>query len=424
MTEFELTAYQNEFLPEHAGRVDAIVTVTATGSGRRTWMDNDSAVVLMLDTSGSMQPRPKWKALQRAAEVAIGRIADGVWFGVIAGSEVAEVVYPRVPGLAQASNATRAEAVSLVRKMRPRGGTAIGQWLWEARDRLAPYENAIRQAILLTDGQDVGESPDQLRAAVAACEGVFQCDCRGVGTDWQIDELRLIAASLLGSVDIVADPDDMAADFEAMMRTAMGRRVGDVALRVWTPRGARVEFVKRVAPDIDDLTDRARVIDERHLEYPTGAWGDESRDYHIAIRVPPQSVGGEMLAARVSLMVDGAVSSQALVKAIWTDDPVASTRISPRVAHYTDQAELAKAIADGLDAQRRGDDLAAERDLSRAVSLAASTGHSDTLRLLGRVVDVVDAPTGTIRLRRNVALADAMTLDTRSTRTVRVARER
>ena len=55
MTDFELTAYQNEFLPEHAGRVDAIVTVTATGSGRRTWMDSESAVVLMLDTSGSIE---------------------------------------------------------------------------------------------------------------------------------------------------------------------------------------------------------------------------------------------------------------------------------------------------------------------------------------------------------------------------------
>jgi len=35
------------------------------------------------------------------------------------------------------------------------------------------------------------------------------------------------------------------------------------------------------------------------------------------------------------------------------------------------------------------------------------------------VVDVLDAPSGTIRLRKDVDDADEMTLDTRSTRTAR-----
>jgi hypothetical protein len=424
MTTFDMAAYQNEFLPEHGSRVDAIVTVACSGSGRRVSVEDGSAIVLILDVSGSMEPRLKWKALQRAAEVAVNRITDDVRFAIIAGSDVAEVVYPRVPGLARASNAARAEAVSLVKQIRPMGGTAIGCWLREACERLAPYENAVRQAILLTDGCDQNETREDLLEAIAACEGIFQCDCRGVGTDWQIDELRLIAGALLGSVDIVADPDDMPADFEAMMRKAVGRRTGDVAIHLWTPRGARVEFVKQVAPDIEDVSSRAAAIDERTVAYATGAWGDESRDYHIAIHVPPQPAGAEMLAGRVSLVVDGEVLSQALLKSIWTDDPVASTRINPRVAHFTDQADLAGAIADGLEARNRGDDVAAERDLSRAVRLAASTGNADTLRLLGRVVDVVDAPTGTIRLRRDVSAADVMTLDTRSTRTVRVVAER
>ena len=39
------------------------------------------------------------------------------------------------------------------------------------------------------------------------CEGSFQCDCRGVGTDWGVSELRRIASALLGTVDIIADPD-------------------------------------------------------------------------------------------------------------------------------------------------------------------------------------------------------------------------
>lgn len=424
MTAFTATTYQNEYLPIGGDRVHAIVTVVASGTGSQPAAGAGSAVMLILDASGSMQPRQKWRALRRAAEAAIDQITDGVHFGILAGSDKAEVVYPRSQGLMPASAQTRAEAINAVFGMRPAGGTAIGRWLMEARRRLAPYEGAIRHAILLTDGRDESESPQDLADSIRACERVFQCDCRGVGTDWRVDELRQISSALLGSVDIVPKPDDMAADFESMMRAAMGKRTADVRLRVWAPRGAKVDFVKQVSPTVEDLTERMAVIDDRTVELATGAWGDESRDYHVAITVPPQEIGAEMLAGRVSLVVDGLATSQSSIKAIWTDDTAASTRINPRVAHYTGQVELASAIADGLEAQARGDTGTATVRFGRAAQLAASSGNDDTLRLLARVVDLVDAPTGTVRLRREVSAADAMTLDTRSTRTVRVRDER
>jgi hypothetical protein len=64
----------------------------------------------------------------------------------------------------------------------------------------------LRHAILLTDGKNQHETPDQLDTAIGLCEGVFSCDCRGVGTDWEVAELRRIASALLGTVDIVPDP--------------------------------------------------------------------------------------------------------------------------------------------------------------------------------------------------------------------------
>jgi hypothetical protein len=51
--------------------------------------------------------------------------------------------------------------------------------------------------------------------------------------------------------------------------------------------------------------------------------------------------------------------------------------------------------------------------------LAQQSGNADTARLLEKVVDVVDAATGTVRLRKKVDDADEMALDTRSTKTVR-----
>jgi hypothetical protein len=97
-----------------------------------------------------------------------------------------------------------------------------------------------------------------------------------------------------------------------------------------------------------------------------------------------------------------------------------STRIDGHVAHYTGQEALADAIQDGLAARKAGDQGKAEDRLGRAVVLAHESGHAESLRLLGGVVDILDVETGTVRLKPRVMDADEMALDTRSTKTVRV----
>ncbi len=114
------------------------------------------------------------------------------------------------------------------------------------------------------------------------------------------------------------------------------------------------------------------------------------------------------------------VVAQGLVKATWTDDANLTTRIDPAVAHYTGQAELAVAIQTGLAAKAAGDDRTATIQLGRAVKLANETGNDATSRLLGKVVDVENAETGTVRLKRDISKLDEMALDTRSTKTSRV----
>jgi hypothetical protein len=232
--------------------------------------------------------------------------------------------------------------------------------------------------------------------------------------------LRLIASRLLGTVDIIAEPEAMAADFQALIEQAMGKATSTVSLRLWTPQGAAVRFVRQVAPTIEELTDRAARVDERAVDYPTGSWGAESRDYHVQIEVAPREIGDEMLAGRISLMHDGEVVAKGLVKATWTGDERLSTRINREVAHYTGQAELADAIQTGLEARKAGDEGTATFQLGRAVKLAEESGNDGTMRLLERVVEVEDAATGTVRLRNAVDDADEMALDTRSTKTVRV----
>jgi von Willebrand factor type A C-terminal domain/von Willebrand factor type A domain len=421
MSRFTAEVYQNEFMPLGAAEVDAVVTVTAL-DGEPAAAPAGAAEIVIVDTSGSMAvPTAKLKAAQQATAAAIDAIRDGVEFAIVAGTDRARAVFPR-EGLAAASLETRVRAKAAVSELKASGGTAIGSWLELARELFAGTSAGLRHAILLTDGQNQHETPEELERVLVACEGRFQCDCRGVGTDWEVAELRRIASALLGSVDIIAQPEEMAADFRAMTEEAMARGTADVALRLWSPQGATVAFVKQVAPTIEDLTERAVRVDPLTADYPTGAWGDESRDYHVRIEVAAREAGDEVLAGRLGLVVDGQVITQALVRAIWTEDAELSTRINPEVAHYTGQAELADAIQEGLEARRSGDEEGATVKLGRAVQLAAEGGNEGTLKLLSRVVDVEDPATGTVRLKRNVEDVDEMSLDTRSTKTVRVQR--
>lgn len=426
-TQFTVDIYQNEYLPEGGTEVNAIVTVTATGGFPAGGGPSAAAAeVIIIDTSGSMgYPASKMTAAKQATAAAIDTLRDGVAFAIIAGSHRAELVYPADGRLIAASAQTRTAAKAAVARVKPDGGTAIGSWLRLAHRLFTDHSvpGAIHHTILLTDGNNQHESDLQLREALAECAGSFTCDARGVGTDWVVAELRTVASALLGTVDIVADPAGLAADFQAMTEHAMGKAVAGVALRVWSPQGSSVRFVKQVLPAVEDLTGRRAQSGPLSGDYPLGAWGAESRDYHVCVEVRPGGVGDEMLGARVSLVLPGGeVAAQGLVRAVWTGDGALSTRINAQVAHYTGQAELAQAIQDGLEARRDGDTDTATTRLGRAVQLAAASGNTAIGELLGKVVEVEDPATGTVRLKATVNEADEMTLDSRSSKTVRVGK--
>lgn len=423
MATFSAEVYQNEFLPDGGSDVHAIVTVTCAGAGEAgSSGSGDAAEIVIVDTSGSMG-QDKILAVQQAAAAALDQVLDGVWFAVVAGNHEARLAFPTEsePSMVRMDARTRAAAKYAIGDFVPKGGTAMGTWLRLATQLFATVPGlAQKHAILLTDGINQHETPEQLSAAIEGARGQFQCDCRGVGADWQVAEVRRIATTLLGSVDLIAAADQMAADFEQIIRQSMGRGVAEAWLRVWVPQGAQVLFVRQVSPTVDDLTARRTEVNALTSAYPTGSWGDEARDYHVAVRLPAKAVGQEQLAARVQLAVGPDVVAQGLVKALWSSDDTLTTRIDPAVAHYTGQAELAEAIQEGLAAKASGDTGTATTKLGRAVQLAAETGNEEATTRLRKIVDIDDAGAGTVRLRRAVDKLDEMALDTASTKTTRV----
>jgi hypothetical protein len=426
MAEFTAAVYQNEFLADGGTDVNAIVTITCKGAGTAGQSGSGAAgEIIIVDTSGSMGPATM-AAAKDAAQAALAEIVDGTWFAVIAGADRAMLAYPQVasgPGMIRMDERARADASAAIARFVGSGGTAISTWL----DLAGQLFNSVpevtqRHVLLLTDGEN-RERPGRLDEAINRATGYFQADCRGAGTDWQVAEIRRISQALLGTVDIIPRPDQMKAQFQEIMRAAMSRGVADASLRVWTPQGSQVLFVRQVSPTVEDLTNRRTPVNPLTGDYPTGAWADESRDYHVAVRVPAKAIGQEQLAARVQLALGDDVVTQALVKATWSNNSELTTRIDQQVAHYTGQAELADMIQEGLAAKAAGDEATATTKLGRAVQLAAATGNDEATSKLKKVVDVDNEKEGTVRLKRSVEKADEMALDTASTKTTRIRKE-
>ena len=419
MAEFQIECFQNEFLPEGGEVMHAVLDVCASGTGSSgasgSAPEADRTELLIVDTSGSMNGR-KLRSAKAATAAAVDCIPDGVGFGIISGSHQAELAYPLWGGVAVSSTQTRADAKQAVKGLEARGGTAIGSWIELAQDVLA-QTGGIRHAILLTDGRNESEEPEALDEALRRADGAFQCDCRGVGDDWEVAELRKVATALRGTYDIVAEPEGLSADFSGLMMQSLSKQVAELTLRVWTPQGAEIVALKQMEPPLDLVGSRA-AAGPLLGDYTTGAWGDECREFYLSVRVPAGAVDDKMLVARVTLLVGDEPVGQSLVTAEWTDDVAQSARMNKRVAEAIGEGELADATQEGVDAYKDGDIETATDRLQKAVDIARESGNDEAIERIATIVDI-DTVTGRVRLKPEVEKSDLMMVETRSQRTSR-----
>lgn len=237
----------------------------------------------------------------------------------------------------------------------------------------------------------------------------------------------MIAGHLLGTVQLVAQPASLAQDFRDTLAAAMAKSLADVRLRLWMPKNARLVAVKQSFPSEIDLTAKLRPVDARAVDVPLGAWGEGTQDYFATFALTPLALGEQMLVCRPSIVWQGAreeggaeqSAPGAPVTVTWTEDAGLSARIDAQVAHYSGQAEKARAIQEGLEALDR-DPATATLRLGHALALAEQSGDAETTRRLRELV-APDAG-GTLRLRA-AAKAAVMDLDMASTRTVRAKRD-
>ena len=175
-------------------------------------------------------------------------------------------------------------------------------------------------------------------------------------------------------------------------------------LRVWAPQGAQVLFVRQVAPTVEDLTSRrtpvnpltggvpdrlvGRRVPRLPRRGPAGGQGDRRRS--SSPRGSSSSLGDE---------VRGAGPGQGDVVRRRRPDRRGSTR--GRALHRTDRAGAGDPGRPGRQGRRRRR-RPRPRSWAGPSSSPRETGNEEVTSRLRKVVDIDDAGTGTVRLKRSV----------------------
>ncbi|SPF33570.1 conserved hypothetical protein [Syntrophobacter sp. SbD1] len=416
---FTAESYFNPHLAVGAKRVDAVITVSATGDGSAVVQRKGKMLAIFIgDSSGSMDG-DRLQQMKHAIRVGIDCLDEECLFSVINFAGSARTIVPAT----KATSAAKSAAHDAVQKLRADGGTKMSNALIAALKEAEKADASIVLVYFVTDGENDVNDSKSLEIALSSAEGKLQANCWGVGTDWDPRDLRKIAGRLLGTADAVPDSEKLKEKFREALAQGMAKGIGGVKLRLWMPKTVEAVTIKQMSPEIADLKGLCTRVDDKTIDVPLGAWGEESRDYHIGFELTPQAEGEEMMVCRPKVVYldngsEVAADGQRIV-ATWSSDGSLTTRINAQVAHYTGQEELANSIKEGLEAKARGDVDQATVLLGKAARIAIETGNDEVTQRLKKVVDVVDAAEGTVRLRSGASKGDEMELDMGGTRTVR-----
>ena len=137
MPEFKAEVFQNEYLPEGATDVHAVVSVTCT-RGRHGRADRPRRG--RRDASSSTRPA-RWTCRRRRSPPPAApprwrsrRSSTAPGSPCVSGHSVAQMVYPTHPGMAKMTATTRRDAIEAVGQLRSGGATAIGAWIAAATE--------------------------------------------------------------------------------------------------------------------------------------------------------------------------------------------------------------------------------------------------------------------------------------------------
>ena len=423
--EWTLEPFFTRWLSPSTTKADMVLSVSL---GVGTSASTRRCVGFLIDGSGSTEktiPPAGLSILEMEVEstlTAIEALPVGTDYFVLFFTEYVKVIVSPTRFTGLLSEDVRGK----MRAITPGGGTKFAPALAQAYDFIkTDYESIPCILMLLTDGKS-NDKAHVLDKILVQMGDSCRVHARGVGLEWHPEALRKIAEATSGDAMMTpSDMDGMRRSFLDVTNAAGSVAVKDVRLRLVVPRTSRLVSVRQAVPVEIDLLSRVRSVDERVLEIPLGAWGEESRDFLLGFEFGALPPGERMMVCRASLVVrDREVTAPAPMVVDWSTDPSLTDRRDGVVAHYRGEAEKVQAINEGVSALSIGDlDIATAR-LGLAARLAAESGDTETLARIGRVAEIVDASAGTVRVKasQGTSKAAVMDLDVSSTRTVRARR--
>lgn len=421
--DFKLTNYYNPYLPVMSRKVDAIISIEArevkeTLSGIQ---QIKKAIIFLIDTSGSMAGSKIENAI-KTLHTCIDLLDDSCHFCILTFSESTKTVFP----MEKSSVEAKEKAHKLVVDIGVYGGTKLSTPLNAASLIFRDYKGYLKIAYFVTEGNNSQSDIKNLNLALKRNKGEFNLSCWGLGTDWNPKELKRIADNFAGTAEAITAPNEMASKFQKSLCELFSKSILKATLKLQVPKTIRIKNIKQMSPEILDITEYLKTVDEKNYEISLGLWGQEIRDYHISFEVQPQAEGEEMMVCRPKItyisdneekMFDG----QRIV-ITWTSRADLSLKENEEVEHFKGQEELSITIRKGLDAKNMGYTEQATLLLAKAYKLANESGNDEATMRLKKVIEVLDESEGTVRLRSNDKLenkAADLELDLSSTRTVR-----
>lgn len=414
-------------------RMTALLEIVNDSAGGTTAPVAARKAFTIGDVSGSMENANLITPLKRAMRAWVDALTDGTEFAVLTFSSGVQRVFPG-RGTVVASDVTKAQAKLAIDAMSTGGGTAMSGAIAAINDLTRPGDGA--HLLFLTDGEN-DENNDYLAKEVNKAKGRYTCDVLVLGTGASVPYMRQrVSDPLLGEILVVNDQNKLQETFAVALRKAQSKGIGNVELRLRSPKTAKIVSVVETAPKKLELTGRVDPNDERVLVYATAPWAaGESRDYLVTLEVVPLgtrtlaeiTVPGRELQLGVPTIswtensVNGSADGQPIFIE-WTDDAEKSSRFDMRVASATGEVEKVEARQKAYEALRNGGTEEATRHFNRLMEIVQQEGDAEEIEETTKAIkraggDVLEEKDGTrtVAVKRKVSKADLDELDAAST---------
>ncbi|WP_166820127.1 VIT and vWA domain-containing protein [Thalassoroseus pseudoceratinae] len=168
-------------------------------------------VVFCVDTSGSMLQGNKMQQARNALKYCVEQLRDGDRFNIVNFSTSVRSFQEQ--GLVEVDDATRKRALEYVRKLSPRGGTAIQEALDHSLKMLANDKDRLKMILFATDGlPTIGETDPQaiLKNMAKRNTDDVRVFAFGEGFDVNTKLLDFLALNNRGEAEYILPEEDIA----------------------------------------------------------------------------------------------------------------------------------------------------------------------------------------------------------------------